>query len=62
MTTGAVVLDIALIAAFAAGILYWGFVTPKRERDRWRKQLDVGHPPPPNGSSPWDGDPDRRRD
>jgi len=36
MSTGAVLLDVALIVAFAAGILYWVFVTPKRDKEPWR--------------------------
>ena len=38
MSTEAVLLDVALIVTFAAGILYWVFVTPKRDKERWRKQ------------------------
>jgi len=33
MSTEAVLLDVALIVAFAAGILYWVFVTPKRDKE-----------------------------
>lgn len=42
MTTDAILMEMALLAAFAAGILYWVFITPKREQERWRKQLETG--------------------
>ena len=63
MSTDAVLLDVALIVTFAAGILYWVFVTPKRESERWRKQLDVGGKAPTGASPkrPWEIDPDAGR-
>ena len=51
MSTDAILMEMALLAAFAAGILYWVFVTPKREQKRWRKQLDVGEGAPPGPAS-----------
>lgn len=64
MSSDAVLLDVALIVAFAAGVLYWVFVTPKRERDAWHKQLDVRgrkRMPPAASAQPWDADVDVRR-
>ena len=61
MSTGAVLLDVALIVTFAAGILYWVFVTPKRDKERWRKQLEVGGAAPHSvaaSSRAWEDDPD----
>jgi hypothetical protein len=51
VSTDAILMEMALLAAFAAGILYWVFVTPKREQERWRKQLDVGEAAPPAAAS-----------
>lgn len=47
VSTEAVLLEVALIVTFSAGILYWVFVTPKREEERWRKEPEVA-----GGASP----------
>jgi hypothetical protein len=51
VSTDAILMEMALLAAFAAGILYWVFVTPKREQERWRKQLEAGEAAPPGRAS-----------
>lgn len=58
MSTDAVFLEVALIVAFAAGILYWVFVTPKREKERLQKDLDVGELGRRAPPQSWDGDVD----